>query len=202
MHLFTKLVLLFFKIKLILATDKVDLLATKGEASWTVLHSAVDSKSLGVVRQLLQFPSVDKISSSLAEKSLSQSQIRKLWTLLCQPTNSSVGSTPLHMSVKQNNIQLAATLLEAANWFQKMMTLKSTQSADQSKRRRCSLSSDSLSSDLEDEDSDNDALYKNDDEEDEQEILVDAEWKASAKLTRLKDKYGDTALHWAIKANK
>ncbi|BHF81359.1 hypothetical protein SprV_0702448900 [Sparganum proliferum] len=113
-------------LKLLLETDKVNLLAISGETGWTVLHTAVHLEDPTAIRILLRYPietldaAADAAASSsgdeTAERGCEDRLLRARELLWCHSTNP-IGATALHMAVHRNNAACVRVLLEDANWL-------------------------------------------------------------------------------------
>nr|VZI32604.1 unnamed protein product [Spirometra erinaceieuropaei] len=110
-------------LKLLLATDKVNLLAISGETGWTALHTAVHLEDPTAIRILLRYPieTLDAAAASstgdeTVEHCCEDRLLRARELLWCHSTNP-IGATALHMAVRRNNAECVRVLLEDANWL-------------------------------------------------------------------------------------
>nr|VZI32601.1 unnamed protein product [Spirometra erinaceieuropaei] len=108
-------------LKLLLATDKVNLLAISGETGWTALHTAVHLEDPTAIRILLRYPieTLDAAGSTgdeTVEHCCEDRLLRARELLWCHSTNP-IGATALHMAVRRNNAECVRVLLEDANWL-------------------------------------------------------------------------------------
>ncbi|VDL97252.1 unnamed protein product [Schistocephalus solidus] len=112
------------QLKLLLATDKVNLLAIAGETGWTALHAAVHQEDPVAIRILLRYPvetleatTTTTVEAETAEDQRCEERLLRARELLWCHCDNPIGATALHMAVRRNNLECVRVLLEDANWL-------------------------------------------------------------------------------------
>lgn len=157
-----------FKVKLLVSTGKVDLLATAGDSGWSALHTAVDLGDARLAQALLPI-------HNTAFKP------HRILSSLKQPTASPYAVTALHMAVRRNSASCAVVLLHAANTLLDGCLSGWTSSSSEEEEGEASAAVDANQ---------------------QKHQFHGQAGKGSQKLNQLKDRNGDTPLHWAVKTNK